>query len=486
MPDILSSEGAYMYMGRGSTFQGGNPASDTQIPVNPVISFEGALVEYSQRQITTCNKLYHNIEFDQKLESGECTLSTYFRDPFIMLLMFGYKGVTTSWSGTGDVITGTFASNANRDLNVWLQAFEKDQSGNAKHNSLLYDGGQVLAYRWIIDQMDGMNEEVDLVFSEVSENEQHPTITANFDDTCFNQTGVQEISTAVAVAASSITTGKYFTIEVISNPAAAITRTGYYVWFNKDAGGGDPAPTGYTAIEVTVTTGDSAQDVSDAMVTAITAKTDVTATNGAGTSTTVTITNDRNGDVKDAVDVDSGLTITVTTQGVAPLDGGWSNWDDEYGTDDVVLAKDVTITWDAVAISGLEIQRASFEINTPKEMIYVSNQLKAKDWFAKVREPFSFEATGIFTSNANISEAIAALSSKTKATLKVQYGSTNVGYLQMTNAYLKIRPLVALPEAGNAAEVTFIFTGGADSVLTYYWTGNVATDPSAMINHTDI
>ncbi|MFW9872565.1 MAG: hypothetical protein ACFFG0_05630 [Candidatus Thorarchaeota archaeon] len=484
MPDILSAQEGYMYGIRGATFQGGNPLTDQQIPVNPVLSFTGALVEYVQKQLTTCNKLYHNIEFDEKLESGDCTLRTYFRDPFWLLMALGYKGVTTTWTGTGDVITGTFANLNNQDNNIGLVVFEKDQSGNCKHNSILYDGGVCKAYRWIIEQQDGLIEEIDLEFTEVSQHEQPVDIDPNFDDASFNATGAAEVSTVVAVAAASITTGKYFTMEVIST--APYTRTAYYVWFNKDAGGGNPTPSGYTAIEVTVTTGQTAQQVSDAITAAITAKANVTATNGGGTLTTVTITNDNQGDVDDIADVDSGLTVAVSTQGVAPLDGGWSNWDDEYGTDDVVLTKDITITWANVSIAGIEIQSATMEIPTPKEFIFVQSQLKAKDWYHGIRGPFTCEISGILTANTNISEVIAALSSKTTGTLKIQYGTTNVGYAQFTNVYIKGDPIVSLPEAGNPGEITFTFHGGTDSVFTYYWTGNVAQDPSDMINHTNI
>ena len=485
MPDILSAEEGYMYAGRGATFQGGNPASDVHIPVNPVISFTGPLVEYIQKQITTCNKMHHNIEFDEKLETGDCTLRTYFRDPFMMLLCFDYKGITTAWDGTGDVITGSFTNKVNRDNNIFLQVLERDQSGNALHISLLFDGGVATEYRWIMNQQDGMFEEIDLTFSEVSANEQVPAITDAFDDKSFDMTGAAEISTVVCKAKDDITNEKYFILYVISTPTVAIVRTRYNIWFDVTGDGVFTASPGVgTDVKCDIS---GAGDSTTVAVIVAAAIGGISADVGAGNvAALVTITNVNEGDIKDIVDVDSGLTVAVTTQGIAPLNGGWSNWDDEYGTDAVVLVKDITIIWRSVTIAGLEIQNSTLRMPVPKEFIFVQSQLKAKDWHALVRGPFVFECSGILTENTNITEAIAALSSKSTGTLKISYGTTNVGYIQFTNAYLKADPLIELPEAGQVAEVTFTIQGGKDSVITYYWTGNVVKDPSALVNHTDL
>lgn len=483
MPDILSGEEGYMYAGRGSTFQGGNPASDKQIPVNPVLSFTGPLVEYIQKQVTTTNKKYHNIEFDERLEAGNCTLRTYFRDPIMMFLLFGYCGITTAWTGTADVITATFANANNQDNNIFLQVFERDQSGKAKHNSLLFDGGIGIEYRWIINQQDGMFEEIDFLFTEVSENEQPVDIDTNFDDTSFNATGVAEISTVVCVAKASIVEESYFILYVIS--AAPYTRTRYNIWFDVVGDGIFTASPGVgTDVKCDVSGAGDATTVAVIVAAAIDG---ISADVGAGSAVAlVTITNVNEGDIEDITDVNSLLVVGVTTQGVVPLDGGWSNWDDEYGTDDVVLTHQLTIIWNGVAIAGFELQSGTLRIPVPKELIYVQSQLKAKDWLSQVRGPYTFECRGILTANTNIAEAIAALSSKTQGTLKITYGTTNVGYIQFTNGYLKMDPLIELPEAGKVAEVSITVHGGKDSIITYYWTGNVVQDPSAMINHTDI
>ena len=61
-------------------------------------------------------------------------------------------------------------------------------------------------------------------------------------------TAVAEVSTITNETAANITTGQYFTI----NSASDVNQ--YYVWFNKDGGGGDPTPAGLTAIPVAITT----------------------------------------------------------------------------------------------------------------------------------------------------------------------------------------------------------------------------------------
>lgn len=484
MPDAVGSKNSTIMWGRGITFQGGDPSTDKNIPFNPMPNFEGTVLKYLVGMITTCDQEYHNIEYDEKLEEATVPISTYYRDPFFLLEIFTYKTVTGSWTGTGDVITGAYTNKNNQDKNLWIQLHSHDQSGNCKHINLLWDGGQVTTYRWVGEQGKPLIEEGDILFTELDVNTQPVDIDANFDDSKFDKTGVAEISTIVAVAAASIGDGDYFTIQGIS---AAFARTDYYVWFDKQgAEQADPAPTGYTKITCDISGDTTAQDVSDTITAAIDAVGNFGAANGGGTSETVTVTNANTGDVKDIVDVDSGLTVAVSTQGVMAIDGGWSLWDDEYTSKSSVLSKDVTITWGGSAISGHEWKKFTLELAIPKNLIFVGKQLKALDFYDGVREPYKLTLEGIVTGDDNIAEVLAAISSKTKATVKLQYGTTNIGYIQFTNGYLSTKePIGAIPEAGNPFEATLILTGGADSELTFNWTGNVAQDPSNIINHTD-
>jgi hypothetical protein len=473
----------YWFLSATNTYKGGVPATDKHQPFNPLLEFKNPLVHYTQKHITTPDNLAPNIVFDEKLELGRTTIRALFRDPFLLLTSLTYKGVTTAWTGTGDVITGNFSSQANRDFNIGVQIHAHDQQiDEKKHLNMFFDGGEVVGYRIIGDHQDALYEEAEVQFAEFALSTQPVNITANFDDGSFDKTGAFEISTIVAVAAASITTGKYFTIQGIS---ATWVRTDYYVWFNKDAGGGDPAPTGYTAIEVTVTTGQTDQQVSDAITSAITAKADFGAANGGGTSTTVTVTNAVQGDVVAIADVDSGLTVAVTTQGVIGQNGGWANWDDAYGSGEAVLTKDCTVTWNGSAIPGLLMQSFEVEWGVPKNPKFVASALTAAKSILGKHPPYRAVMTGMLDNNDAFAEFVASYSSKTKGTFKVQYGTTK--YVQFTNAYLfQIDPPGGLPPAGEGMEVTYVFLAGAGSVLTYYWTDDVATDPSDHINHTNI
>jgi len=133
------------------------------------------------------------------------------------------------------------------------------------------------------------------------------------DEISGTSSSVAEVQTIIALQASSITTGDYFTLY------SAKDETAYYVWYNKASGGGDPAPTGKTAIPVAIGASDTAVQVATATVAAIGSANfskDFTATNVSGTSATMTITNKGKGSCTNAADSNAGFTFSVTTNGV--------------------------------------------------------------------------------------------------------------------------------------------------------------------------
>jgi hypothetical protein len=481
----LQGVDSYIYWFLNAIYKGGVPATDVHQPFNPLLEFKNPLVHYTQKHITTTDKLAPNIVFDEKLELGKTTVRALFRDPFLLLTSLTYKGVTTVWTGTGDVITGTFASQANKDNNIGVQIHAHDQDKTVKkHLNMFFDGGEVIGYRLIGEAQDALYEEAEIQFAEFALSTQPVDITNGFDDESFDKTGVAEISTIVAVAANDITTNTYFTLQGIS---ATWVRTDYHVWFNKDAGGVDPAPTGSTAIVVAITTGETAQQVSDLIQAAINAVGNFGAANGGGTLTTITVTNATAGDVVDIADVDSGLAVAVTTQGVVGQDGGWSNWDDIYvaATGGCALTRDCTITWNTAPIPGLDVQSFEVEWGVPKNPIYVASSLIAAKTILGKHPPYRAVVSGILSDNDAFAEFVASYASKTKGTFKLQYGTTK--YVEFTNAYLfQIDPPGGLPPAGEGLSVTYVFLAGANSVFTYYWTDDVAVDPSDHINHTNI
>lgn len=116
-----------------------------------------------------------------------------------------------------------------------------------------------------------------------------------------------EVTEVQTPAASSITSGQYFTLS------SALDLTNYYVWYNKDGLGGNPSPAGLTPIEVSISTGDDASAVALATQLALDAVADFDAVVA---SDVVTITNASAGNSTDAANVDvTGLTVTVITQG---------------------------------------------------------------------------------------------------------------------------------------------------------------------------
>lgn len=292
-----------------------------------------------------------------------------------------------------------------------------------------------------------------------------------------------EVSTIVAKAANDITTGKYFTLQGIS---ATWVRTNYHVWFKKDGAGADPAPTGSTAILVTITTDQTAQTVSDAITAAIDAVGNFKAINEGGSSTTIRVTNATAGDVKDIVDVDSGLTVAVITQGLQTQDGGWSNWDPDYvaASGQVALAKDCTTTWGTPVIPGIKVQRVEVSIGVPKNPVFTADSLIAQCSILGAHSPYMATVEGYLQNNESFAEFVATYANKTKQTFKLLYGTTK--YIQFTNAFLfTIDPPGGLPPAGEGLKVAMVFKGGANSALSYSWTDDEVHDPSAHINHTD-
>lgn len=137
--------------------------------------------------------------------------------------------------------------------------------------------------------------------------------------------GVQEITSVTCLSGGALTQSGSFNI---SSPA-----TDYYVWYNIDASGVDPAPAGRTGIEVAVLSGDSAAQVTIKTVNAMGPNTDwwIEFTS----ATAFTVRNKLAQLATIAGDVDSGNTVTqvqASATGVVgqPLLSDQSTWRDRW------------------------------------------------------------------------------------------------------------------------------------------------------------
>jgi len=135
-----------------------------------------------------------------------------------------------------------------------------------------------------------------------------PKYKGNMEDLVNGIKGV-ESTEVVTGAASTLSGGEYFTLSA--------PTTDYYVWYEKDGTGIDPAPGG-TGIKVKISTGDTAAQVASLTAAAIdnAADFDASITGGA----TLTIANVVAGDVTDSADSivlgkKTGFTITKRVDG---------------------------------------------------------------------------------------------------------------------------------------------------------------------------
>lgn len=185
----LVGKGSYVYFGRESGGWGnGDPSSDRHMAFNPMTELSLKLPKYVQQQVTLFSELDHSIEFDEKLDIAKVSIRTLFRDPFLLLCLFTHKTVTSPWTGTGDNIAADFSDTDDEDT-LWMQVHVHNQDGT-NHLNLLFTGGEIISYGWVIEQGKPMYEEVELQFKKVSENTQAVDIDDGFDDGSFDGSGL--------------------------------------------------------------------------------------------------------------------------------------------------------------------------------------------------------------------------------------------------------------------------------------------------------
>ena len=123
-----------------------------------------------------------------------------------------------------------------------------------------------------------------------------------------------EVTTITFPSAASITSGQYFTIN------SALDSNEYYVWFNKDLAGGDPAPIGKVPVEIAISTGDSALVIAAATNLVLNALLDLDSSDNLDGS--IIVNSSSAGYTTDAANFNVGgsFSVVVNTQGAgSPL-----------------------------------------------------------------------------------------------------------------------------------------------------------------------
>lgn len=127
--------------------------------------------------------------------------------------------------------------------------------------------------------------------------------------------GVKEETTILAVADSSGSLdGLYFFYSTID--------TDYYVWFDVDAGGNDPAVVGRTGIQVSIATDDANTVVGAAIQSAMDGVADIDATLATATTTAIPT---KAGNTTNGSTETSTMTVTTTVAGTGGLAAGHVN-----------------------------------------------------------------------------------------------------------------------------------------------------------------
>lgn len=146
---------------------------------------------------------------------------------------------------------------------------------------------------------------------------------------CVADTGVLNVTsiTTVADVAGSLNS-KYFTFKTAADAHK------YYVWFNINSAGVDPAVAGHTGISVAGATNVSASTLGGAIRTAISGSAAAAFVTVTGSTSSVVITNKASGTSTAAADgtAATGFTITTSTAGVASnLNSKYFSFQDAIG-----------------------------------------------------------------------------------------------------------------------------------------------------------
>lgn len=170
----------YAYWGIEGTEFSGEPGSDTQIPFNPFTSFTPPKPMYTQTVERTVDSLEPVIVYTNELTPGTTTISSYFRDPFLLLACFTHKTESGDWSATDGVLTGDFTDTDDED-SLFIQYRIEDDAGSA-HLDRLLTGVKPTRYSWSVDAGGLLRENVSFRATDFADNTEAMSVSTDFHD----------------------------------------------------------------------------------------------------------------------------------------------------------------------------------------------------------------------------------------------------------------------------------------------------------------
>ena len=491
MSGIYTGSKSYHFGGKEGTALSGDPSSDQNIPMNPMINVNDfPEVEYKDETIRTYDSLAKKIIYSGELPPKEFEFETQFQDPFWMLMFFTEKTKGGTWvSGVGEISASFSAITEVDTMFIQYHIHKSDYTvASPEHIDRLLKGCLPMKYSWVFEKGQLMKEKF-IVKSLSKETVVNPmNCSADFHDGAFTVAAIAEVSTIVAKAAASIGDGDYF---YLYGPSGSYSETKYYVWFDQQgAEQADPAPSGATEVTIDISGDTTAQDVSDAITAVIHGLGTFSAANGSGSSETVTVTATNGGHATDIVDVDSTLTLAVTTQGEEIL-GGWAGWDDTgLVVNGVATGKrsssDSVIHFDDAIIPGLSIEKAVMEMDVGYTTEQVKNSASHTIYYRNPRN-FKLILTGVLTNKTVKDQIDLPYRTRSKKTVKVYYDTTSgrEKYMQCTNCtYVPDGSDISkIPEAGKPLKVTVVIEAGEAAAISFSGKFDTLVDPDALMSN---
>jgi hypothetical protein len=270
--------------------------------------------------------------------------------------------------------------------------------------------------------------------------------------------GTKEVTSVTCVADSSGSlNSKFFRIS------SAYDRVKYYVWYDVNSAGVDPAAanSGRIGVKVSIATNATATQVATATAAALDALADFVSSSA---SAVVTVTNAKGGPATDAADgtAATGFTISVTTQGARPTASDYKG-NQSAGTG--LFALDVLDSLGMIAIPGLPLSSA-YDVH--QALISYSETVRA-EFGATLSTSFSLLAPPKEITKANKDTLVlgSLTVASTTSTTIVFSGSPNLS---------SITPGMIVKKAGAYKTVITAVDDSTDTLTVVSTTGIAASD----------